>query len=85
MNLGSIILNEKTGDRSIGDVGADAQIDLDRGVVVTHAQVPEVDEYTAKVSAEFFGPDGRHAYDYMYYFNNIKENVAKRVAAYLNK
>jgi hypothetical protein len=85
MNLGSIILDEKTGERSIGDVGADAQIDLDRGVVVTHAKVPEVDEYVAKVSAEFFGPDGRHAYDYMYYFNNIKANVAKRVAAYLNK
>ena len=85
MNLGSIILDEKTGERSIGDVGADAQIDLDRGVVVTHAKVPEVDEYTAKVSAEFFGPDGRHAYDYMYYFNNIKDNVAKRVTAYKNK
>ena len=85
MNLGSIILDEKTGEPSIGDVGADAQIDLDRGVVVTHAQVPAVDEYTAKVSAEFFGPDGRHAYDYMYYFNNIKANVAKRIAAYQSK
>ncbi|MBR3557661.1 MAG: DUF3089 domain-containing protein [Bacteroidales bacterium] len=85
MNLGSIILDEKTGEPSIGDVGADAQIDLDRGVVVTHAQVPAVDEYTAKVSAEFFGPDGRHAYDYMYYYKNIKANVAKRVAAYLSK
>ena len=85
MNLGSIILDEKTGEPSIGDVGADAQIDLDRGVVVTHAQVPAVDEYTAKVSAEFFGPDGRHAYDYMYYYKNIKANVAKRVAAYKNK
>lgn len=85
MNLGSIILDEETGERSIGDVGADAQINLKRGVVVTHAQVPPVSEYVAQVSAEFFGPDGRHAYDYMYYFNNIKANVAKRVAAYLNK
>ena len=85
MNLGSIILDEDTGERSIGDVGADAQINLKRGVVVTHAKVPPVSEYVAKVSAEFFGPDGRHAYDYMYYFNNIKENANKRVAAYLNK
>jgi hypothetical protein len=30
------------------------------------------------------GPDGRHASDYSYYYNNIKDNVAKRVAAYLN-
>ncbi len=85
MNLGSIILNEETGERTIGDVGADAQINLERGVVVTHAIVPPVSEYVAKVSADFFGPDGRHAYDYMYYFNNIKENASKRVAAYLNK
>ena len=34
--------------------------------------------------AEFFGPDVRHAYDYMYYYNNIKDNAAKRVTAYLN-
>ncbi|MBR6346802.1 MAG: hypothetical protein IKR69_05385 [Bacteroidales bacterium] len=85
MNLGSIILDEETGEPSIGDVGADAQINLERGVVVTHAKVPPVSEYVAQVSAEFFGPDGRHAYDYMYYFNNIKANVAKRVAAYLDK
>lgn len=68
-------MSSETGEPSIGDVGADAQINLERDVVVTHA----------KVSAEFFGPDGRHAYDYMYYFNNIKANVAKRVAAYLSK
>lgn len=84
-NLGSIVLDEETGERSIGDVGADAQINLARGVVVTHADVPPMSEYAAKVSADFFGPDGRHAYDYMYYFNNIKENANKRVAAYLNR
>ncbi len=85
MNLGSIVLDEKTGEPSIGDVGADAQINLSRGVVVTNAKVPTVSEYVAQVSAQFFGPDGRHAYDYMYYYNNIKENANKRVAAYLSK
>ena len=54
-------------------------------MVVTHAKVPEVPEEVAEKSAAFFGPDGRHAYDYMYFFNNIKANVAKRVAAYLAK
>jgi len=85
LNLGSIILDDETGERSMGDVGADAQINLARGVVVTNAKVPRVSEYVAQVSAQFFGPDGRHAYDYMYYFNNIKENANKRVAAYLSK
>ena len=83
MNKGSIVLNEKTGELEIGDVGADAQINLARGVVVTNAKVPPMSEEAAKIAAEFFGPDGRHAYDYIYYYNNIKDNVAKRVAAYL--
>ncbi|SDC35744.1 hypothetical protein SAMN04487864_105160, partial [Succiniclasticum ruminis] len=30
----------------------------------------------------FFGPDGRHDCDYIYYYNNIRDNVAKRIAAY---
>jgi len=82
MNLGSLMANEKIGDVEIGDVGADAQINLARGVVVTHAKVEPMPEEKAKTAAEFFGPDGRHADDYTYYYNNIKDNVAKRVAAY---
>ncbi len=83
MNLGSIVLDAETGEPSIGDIGADAQINLARGVVVTHAKDDPMPEEEAKVAAAFFGPDGRHAYDYMYYFNNIKANAAKRVTAYL--
>ena len=82
MNLGSLVENEKTGEPEIGDVGADAQINLDRGVVVTNAKSAPTDEESAKVAAEFFGPDGRHGDDYTLYYNNIKDNVAKRVAAY---
>ncbi len=82
MNLGSLVPNEKTGDPEIGDVGADAQINLARGVVVTNAKAAPMDEESAKVAAEFFGPDGRHGDDYTLYYNNIKDNVAKRVAAY---
>ena len=85
LNLGSIELDEVTGEPEIADVGADAQINLARGVVVTNAKVPPVPEDVAKASAAFFGEDGRHAYDYMYYYNNIKENANKRVAAYLSK
>jgi len=54
----------------------------DRGVVVTHAKGTEMDEETIKVVGEFFGPDGRHGEDYALFYNNIKENVAKRIAAY---
>lgn len=82
MNLGSLMANE-AGEPEIQDVGADAQINLARGVVITHAQGEPMDEETAQTAAEFFGPDGRHNEDYLFYYNNIKENVAKRVSAFM--
>ncbi len=85
LNMGSIVLDENTGEPKIGDIGADAQISLARGTVITNAKDTPMPEDVAKVATEFFGPDGRHAYDYMYYYNNIKDNVAKRVAAYKAK
>ena len=85
LNMGSIVLDENTGEPEFGDIGADAQINLARGTVITNAKDTPMPEDVAKVAAEFFGPDGRHAYDYMYYYNNIKANVAKRVAAYKAK
>ncbi len=74
---------EETGEPEIKDVGADAQINLARGVVITHAQGEPMDEETANAAAEFFGPDERHNEDYLFFYNNIKDNVAKRVTAYL--
>ena len=76
-NLGSLMLNNETGDYEITDVGADAQVVLDRGVVVTNTTY---DQYAA---AEFFGPQSFHEDDYTLYYNNLKDNVAKRVAAYM--
>ena len=84
-NLGSLVLNEKTGTLEIGDVGADAQVVPERGVVVTNAKVEPMPAELAAVASEFFGPDGRHESDYTFYYNNIKANVAKRVAAYKKK
>ena len=81
-NLGSLVQNEKTGEPEIGDLGADAQLNLARGVVVTNARVVPLPEGEAEVAAAFFGPDGRHDNDYTYYYNNIRDNVAKRIAAY---
>ena len=82
-NLGSIVENPETGEPEIGDVGADAQIVPGRGVVVTKAKADELPEALARVSVEFFGADGRHGQDYTLYYNNIRDNAAKRVAAYL--
>ena len=81
-NLGSYMPNSETGKCEITDVGADAQVVPERGVIVTNAVSEPVPEEIAEVAAEVFGPDGRHASDYSYYYNNIEANVAKRIAAY---
>jgi hypothetical protein len=82
MNLGSLVENEKTGKPVIDDIGADAQVCLARGSIVTNAKTTPMPEDEAKVAAEFFGPDGRHGEDYTFFYNNIKDNVAKRIATY---
>jgi len=82
MNLGSLVENENTGEPEIADLGADAQVCLARGSIVTHAKAASIPEEDAKVAAQFFGPDGRHGEDYTYFYNNIKDNVAKRIATY---
>jgi len=63
-------------------IGADAQVIPERGVIVTKATPEAAFEEVVRVATEFFGPDGRHNEDYTYYFNNIKDNVAKRIATY---
>ena len=82
--LGSLVHNEKTGELEIADIGADAQVNPARGVVVTNAKAEKHSEELIAIAAEFFGPDGRHANDYTFYYNNIKDNVAKRIATYLS-
>ena len=64
----------------ISDIGADAQIVPERGVIVTNA------DYEPMMGMEdVFGPQSFHNGDYTFYYNNIKDNVAKRIAAYLGK
>jgi len=75
-NKGSLVFNEKTNEYEIGDVGADAQINLTRGVVVSTTNAKPI------AITDFFGPASFHDNDYTFYYNNIKENVAKRIATY---
>ena len=75
-NLGSIVIDPETGETAIRDIGGDAQVNLARGTVITNADVVpnEMHEYT--------GPQSYHQNDYSIFYNNIKDNVAKRIAAY---
>jgi hypothetical protein len=81
-NLGSYMPNEK-GEYEIMDVGADAQVNPERGVVITNAASEPMPEGMEEVVSSLFGPDGRHASDYSYFYNNIKDNAAKRIATYM--
>ena len=56
---------------------ADAQINLKRGVVVTTTKAME-----PMPGPKPFGYASYHSGDYALYYNNIKQNVATRVAAY---
>ena len=75
-NKGSLVQNKETGAREFVDLGVDAQINLARGVIVTNTTAPVTD------AKDFFGPASFHENDYSFFYNNLKENVAKRVAAY---
>ncbi len=78
-NLGSLMPNVKARRYEITDIGADAQVVLARGVIVTNAKC---DQFAAP---EFFGPQSFHEFDYNFYYNNLKDNVAKRIASYQNR
>ena len=75
-NKGSLVIDAKAGATEIRDIGADAQVVPSRGTVVTNANT------TPREAAELFGPQGYHEDDYALFFNNVKENVAKRIATY---
>ena len=72
------MLNEKTNETEITDIGADAQVVPERGVVLTNAKYEPMTGYP-----DVFGTQSFHNGDYTFFYNNLKDNVAKRVAAYL--
>ena len=71
MNLGSMVMDEKTGATEIRDIDGDAQVKLARGTVMTHARA------VANEMVEFSGPESFHQDDYSIFYNNVKDNVAK--------
>ena len=78
-NLGARIMNQTTKEYEIIPEAADAQVDTERGVVVTTTKVIEPIDDSLGLG---FGPDSFHHADYSLYYNNIKANVAERCAAY---
>ena len=52
---------------------------LSRGTVITNAAATPVEEELQV----FAGPQSYHQEDYAIYYNNIRDNVAKRIATYM--
>ena len=61
---------------NVPDLGVDAQVNLARGVVVTNTTAPATD------MPDHFGPASFHENDYSFFYKNLQDNVAKRIAAY---
>ena len=74
----AFVVSADAGAREFVDLGVDAQINLARGVIVTKTTAPVTD------GKEFFGPASFHENDYSFFYKNLQENVAKRIAAYKN-
>ncbi|MBP5244875.1 MAG: DUF3089 domain-containing protein [Clostridia bacterium] len=78
LNLGAIFYNEETEEVYTVPEAADAKVDVERGVVVTHTDA------LSPLSADSgFGPESYHEGDYGLWYFNIQQNTEKRVAAYL--
>lgn len=63
---------------------ADAQVDLARGVVVCSSVDPKLYAIPAPANV-LFGPECYHAYDYGFYYMNLRQNVTDRIAAWFSK
>lgn len=79
-NLGS--LSNETGEITVPGV-ADAQVNLERGVVIVTSVKPA--DYAITNAQELFGPECYHGQDYAFFYNNIRKNVADRINAWFNK
>ena len=63
---------------------ADAQLDLERGVVVCTTLAEHYVTPPAPGADNVFGPASLHEADYTAYWENIRENVNVRIDAFFN-
>ena len=80
-NKGSKVYDFMTGELLTTDPVADAQLNIERGVVVVNT--PESKQFAMLPDfAPLFGPASFHGQDYGFFYANLKQNVADRAAAW---
>lgn len=79
-NLGSLTVDGKIVTPGI----ADARVDTVRGSVVVSTADPKL-YAIADEGTQMFGPECYHLHDYGFFFNNLKQNVADRIKAFVEK
>ena len=79
-NLGSLTVEGKLVTPGI----ADARVDTVRGCVIVTTADAKLYAIPAE-GAQMFGPECYHLHDYGFFFNNLKQNVADRIKAFIEK
>lgn len=74
LNLGSFVNGVSTEGLS------DAQIDVNKGYVVSTASTQY--EVAIPYAANLFGTHSFHGNDYGFYYENLKDNISKRIASF---
>ena len=77
-NLGSLTVEGKLVTPGI----ADARVDTIRGSVIVTTADAKLYAIPAD-GAQMFGPECYHLHDYGFFFNNLKQNVADRIKAFM--
>ena len=79
-NLGSLTVEGKLVTPGI----ADARVDTVRGSVIVTTADAKLYAIPAD-GTQMFGPECYHLHDYGFFFNNLKQNVADRIKAFIEK
>ena len=77
-NLGSLTVDGKIVTPGI----ADARVDTVRGSVVVSTADPKL-YAIADEGTQMFGPECYHLHDYGFFYNNLKQNIADRIKAFM--
>jgi hypothetical protein len=64
---------------------ADARVDTVRGSVVVTTAEAKPFAISEKEAIPLFGPECYHRNDYGFFYNNLKQNIADRIKAFVEK